>query len=306
MELDFGTLKFENEKQYYYALGVFCNSDAFRISYENNKATGSFSDAYRMRMLATAKFTCPPITAALRSNDRINCNRYVENLMKTHFFVQSGRAITGVLENVLRSVPKKYMSTFLDGYTNSAARTGAAIAVYETEAIAHTATSLKRAAVPKRGGKTPARSPKTAKTKHDHIRQSIRNADVGQRGEKLVFDAEREKLKAAKEAGKTVPDIYPQWTALDNDSAGYDIMSYDVATEQPMYIEVKTTTEGKLTPFFMSAGEVAFSKRNAAQYHLYRVYNLKNTVAEYFELAGDISSLPEIQLDAENYHVSVR
>lgn len=53
--LNFGTLKFGNQKEYYIALGIFCNSKAFSISYEPNKSTGSYADAYRMRKLSTAK-----------------------------------------------------------------------------------------------------------------------------------------------------------------------------------------------------------------------------------------------------------
>ena len=35
--LNFGTLVFRNQKDYYIALGAFCNNKAFSISYEPNK-----------------------------------------------------------------------------------------------------------------------------------------------------------------------------------------------------------------------------------------------------------------------------
>lgn len=38
--LKFGTLNFNNEKEYYVALGTFCNNKAFSVSYEPNKSTG--------------------------------------------------------------------------------------------------------------------------------------------------------------------------------------------------------------------------------------------------------------------------
>ena len=79
--LNFGTLKFKDEKEYYIALGSFCNNKAFSISYEPNKATGSYSDAYRMRKLSTAKDLIDPINDAIRSGNRINCNSYVAELI---------------------------------------------------------------------------------------------------------------------------------------------------------------------------------------------------------------------------------
>ena len=88
---DFGTLKFNNEKEYYNALGAFCNSRAFSISYEPNKATGSYADAYRIRKLATTKELIEPIEKAIRNGNRINCNKYVKHILDKHNFVQNGK-----------------------------------------------------------------------------------------------------------------------------------------------------------------------------------------------------------------------
>ena len=74
INLKFGTLSFKDEKEYYTAIGTFCNNQAFRISYEPNKATGSYADAYRMRKLATAHNLIRPINDAIRAGNRINCN----------------------------------------------------------------------------------------------------------------------------------------------------------------------------------------------------------------------------------------
>lgn len=306
MKLDFGTLKFNNEKEYYYSLGVFCNNHAFSISYEPNKATGSYADAYRMRMLATAKNIIDPINAALRSGNRINCNNYVDTLIKEHNFIQNGKVINGSLENVIKTVPQKYLNSFIDGYTNSSDHTKSSIVMYEAENINSTANSLKKVAIPKSRAKASPVSPPKSKNKHDYIKESIKNANIGERGEKLVFEHEKNKLKAAIKDGKVVPDDYPKWVSLDDDSAGYDILSYDVDAMQPMYIEVKTTTGSKYTPFYMSAGEIDFSKKNASQYHLLRIYNIKNAVAEYYELMGDISTSTEVQIDTVNYLVSIK
>ena len=91
--LNFGTLVFSNQKDYYIALGAFCNNKAFSISYEPNKSTGSYADAYRMRKLSTAQNLIKPIEDAIRSGNRINCNSYVVNLIEHHNFVQNGNRI---------------------------------------------------------------------------------------------------------------------------------------------------------------------------------------------------------------------
>lgn len=307
--LKFGTLNFNNEKEYYIALGTFCNNKAFSISYEPNKSTGSYADAYRMRKLSTALNLIKPIEDAIRTGNRINCNSYVETLIQKHNFVQNGKLIYGTLENVVKTVPEEFIVDFIEGYTKSASRDEKSIVVYEAENIKSTATSLKKSSVPKRSknSKSTKASIKKAKTKHDYIKEHIKNADIGERGEKLVFAMEKKKLKSAVESGKiSSMDKLLKWVSIEDDAAGYDILSYDIETMQPIYIEVKTTTSSKMTPFYMSEGELAFSKKNAGQYHLYRIYNFQKEVAEYFVLTGDISVSAEVQVDAVNYLVSIK
>lgn len=306
--LKFGTLNFNNEKEYYIALGTFCNNKAFSISYEPNKSTGSYADAYRMRKLSTALDLIKPIKDAIRTGNRINCNRYVDTLIKNHNFIQNGKTIYGTLENVIKTVPEKFIADFIDGYTKSASTDDKSIIVYETENIKTTATKLKKASVPKQTKSTADKAPKTVgKTKHDYIKEHIRNTDIGERGEKLVFEMEKKKLKEAVKSGKikSIENLL-KWVSIEDDAAGYDILSYDVDTKEAIYIEVKTTTSSKLTPFYMSESELDFSKKNSSQYHLYRVYNFGKDVANYFELIGDISKSAEAQVDAVNYLVSIK
>lgn len=308
-KLNFGTLNFKDEKEYYIALGSFCNNRAFTISFEPNKSTGSYSDAYRMRKLVTAKNLIQPIRDAIRSGNRINCNSYVAELITKHKFIQNGKAIYGVLENVISTVPPTFVTDFIEGYTKSAESADNSIVVYETDNIKHTASSLNKVKVPKKPknlGTTPHSNNKS-KTKHDFIKEHIRNTDIGERGEKLVFEEEKKKLKEAVSNGK-IPSMEGllEWVSLEDDGAGYDIRSYDVDVKNTIYIEVKTTTSGKYTPFFMSEGEIKFSKDNAINYKLYRIYNFKNSVADYYELTGDISSSTDVQIDAVNYKVTLK
>lgn len=307
VELNFGTLIFKDEKEYYTALGSFCNNKAFTISYEPNKKTGSYSDAYRMRKLATAKNLIQPIEDAIRTGNRINCNKYVAELIAKHKFIQNGKKIYGVLENVISTVPPAFVADFIEGYTKSGESADNSIVVYETENIKSTATSLNKVKVPKLSKKPCATPVSSKKTKHDFIKEHIRNTDIGERGEKLVFEEEKKKLKDAVRIGKiSTMEGLLEWVSLEDDGAGYDIRSYDVDAKQIIYIEVKTTTSGKYTPFFMSEDEIKFSKTNASEYRLYRIYNFKNNVADYYELTGDISLSTSVEIDAVNYKVSLK
>ncbi len=309
MSLKFGTLAFSNEKEYYIALGAFCNRKAFSISYEPNKKTGSYADAYRIRKLATAINLIKPITDALRDGGRINCNKYVQNLLDNHNFVQTGKLIYGILENVALTVPLQYYSDFLSGYTNSSASSDKdkEITIYEVEHANSVASKLKQVSIPKAPTRRTLSTSAQKKTKHDYIRESIRQTKIGEFGERLVFNMEKQKLLEAKKAGKISSiDNLLKWVSLDDDSAGYDILSYDPDMQKPIYIEVKTTTGSKTAPFFMSKGELEFSKNNPSQYRLYRVYNINKDTAEYYELSGDLALITEIQIDSETYRVSLK
>ena len=110
-------LVFTTESEYYIAIGNFCNVDVFRITYEENARTGSYSDAYRMTKL-TDKTLIMPLENAIRSKNRINCNAFVENLIRNHNFIQKGLQIYGIYENVMKTIPDKFMKDFIDGYSN--------------------------------------------------------------------------------------------------------------------------------------------------------------------------------------------
>ena len=81
------------------------------------------------------------------------------------------------------------------------------------------------------------------------------------------------------------------------DHAGFDIHSYE-ANGRDRFIEVKTTRYGKLTPFYISAGEVRFSEANAQAYHLYRLFEFRQR-PKLFQLPGDVGR--HVQLQAINY-----
>jgi hypothetical protein len=70
------------------------------------------------------------------------------------------------------------------------------------------------------------------------------------------------------------------------DGLGYDILSFD-PTGREKFIEVKTTTFGKETPFFVSRGEVRFAQEHTSEFHLYRLYEFKSS-PKMFDLPGSV------------------
>ncbi len=59
---------------------------------------------------------------------------------------------------------------------------------------------------------------------------------------------------------------------VEGDGAGYDIKSFH-PDGQVRYIEVKTTRGPSTTPFFITYTELEFSKQNADEFYLYRVFD---------------------------------
>jgi len=92
------------------------------------------------------------------------------------------------------------------------------------------------------------------------------NKKLGEGGEELVLEYEREKLKEHPELLSKIRHI-----SKENDNAGYDIVSFTEDGKE-MFIEVKTTRGGKNTPFFLSSNEFETAMNNVGKYYIYRVY----------------------------------
>jgi hypothetical protein len=102
----------------------------------------------------------------------------------------------------------------------------------------------------------------------DQAARDAVNRDLGERGEEFVVKYERWRLVKAKR-----PDLAPQVRRIsitEGDGAGYDVLSFDLDAREK-YIEVKTTTGGKRTPFIVTLNEVEFSENNPEDFLLYRV-----------------------------------
>lgn len=123
--------------------------------------------------------------------------------------------------------------------------------------------------------------------KVDYAQEQQRNAEVGFLGEELVMAYEREKLASRPDLQAQIEHV----SQIQGDGAGFDIASFD-RDGQPLYIEVKTTTGDRQTPFYISRNELDFSKNHSNHYCLYRLYDfdqLANTdQLSFFKVRGDL------------------
>jgi hypothetical protein len=123
--------------------------------------------------------------------------------------------------------------------------------------------------------------------KIDHIKKMVKQTKLGLAGELLVLKYEIDYLvkNNKRELADKVKHI-----AKINDNAGYDILSFEL-DGQEKHIEVKTTTGGSETSFFITDNELEHSKEEFSKYYLYRVYNFDKTQnhAEFYSIKGNLS-----------------
>lgn len=132
----------------------------------------------------------------------------------------------------------------------------------------------------------------------NYFQMEALNRSLGDAGEALVMAFERERL--TREGKDRLAGNVEQVSKTVGDHAGYDIRSYEVSG-QDRFIEVKTTRYGKLTPFYISAGEVRFSEANANAYRLYRLFEFRQSPG-LFQLPGDVGR--HVHLQAINYRAN--
>jgi Domain of unknown function (DUF3883) len=108
----------------------------------------------------------------------------------------------------------------------------------------------------------------TIKSMVNYLELYVRNQDVGKLGELFILKTEREYL--LKNNRKDLADRVVH-VSVENDSAGYDILSFDI-TGAKRHIEVKTTTAGYESQFFLSVNETQMMAI-LPNYFIYRIYN---------------------------------
>lgn len=147
--------------------------------------------------------------------------------------------------------------------------------------------SAKSERMPYEGQRTPV--------KRDYLAREAQNRALGLAGEEFVVGIERARLiRSGKDA---LADKVEHVSASRGDGLGYDVLSFE-PTGRPRLIEVKTTSFGKETPFYLSRGELDFSKSKEDEFQLYRLFNFRRD-PRVFALRGSIER--HCLLDAISY-----
>lgn len=137
-----------------------------------------------------------------------------------------------------------------------------------------------------------------APIKRDYLEREALNRSLGRAGEELALRYERWRL-AQLGVGQLAEQVV-HVASVEGDGLGYDIRSFE-SDGRPRYIEVKTTSFGDRTPFFVSANEVMFAREHSDQFHLYRLFDFR-AHPRLFQLDGSIDK--HCNLDPTTYRAS--
>ncbi|WP_298559376.1 DUF3883 domain-containing protein [uncultured Aliiroseovarius sp.] len=136
-------------------------------------------------------------------------------------------------------------------------------------------------------------------TQINFAEKEARNRKLGEAGESFIYRYEIQKLIRA---GKEELAKRVKWVSKElGDGLGYDVRSFDLDGSE-IFLEVKTTTSGRATPFFVSNNEVAVSEEKGKAYRLVRVFNFPDK-PRFFTLSGCLSDV--LQLEATSYRARV-
>ena len=134
--------------------------------------------------------------------------------------------------------------------------------------------------------------------KRDYLAREAVNSSLGLAGEELVMNYEHWRLNAL--GLSRLADQVEHVSKTKGDGLGYDILSFEPDGKE-RFIEVKTTSFAKETPFFVSRGELALSRTAKEQFHLYRLYQFRQE-PRLFELSGQLDV--HCLLDSVTYRAS--
>lgn len=163
----------------------------------------------------------------------------------------------------------------------------AALAAVQQPAVLpdHADFSLVKADAPLRDHRAQsAYAPTFNPVKRDYLERESLNRSLGLAGEEFVVQFEHWRLV---QLGKRqFADRVEHVSKSLGDGLGYDVLSFDMDGRERM-IEVKTTTFGRDTPFFVSRGELALSRNHKSQFHLYRLFQFRKE-PRLFDLHGPL------------------
>lgn len=134
--------------------------------------------------------------------------------------------------------------------------------------------------------------------KRDYLEREAQNMSLGLAGEEFIVRFEHWRLI---QLGQTrLADKVDHVSQSKGDGLGYDVLSFD-ANGKERFIEVKTTSFGRDTPFFVSRGELALSHGARDQFHLYRLFEFRKA-PRLFDLQGSLDQ--HCVLDPVTYRAS--
>lgn len=131
----------------------------------------------------------------------------------------------------------------------------------------------------------------------NYLEREAHHRRLGLLGEQFVMRFESERLWLA--GRKALADRIEHVSDTRGDGEGFDVLSFEEGGRERL-IEVKTTTFGEYTPFFVSRYEVEVSSERADQYHVYRLFDFRDD-PKLFIVPGDIARsfmLDAIQFEA--------
>jgi len=133
-------------------------------------------------------------------------------------------------------------------------------------------------------------------TKRDYIDREARNASLGLAGEEFVVHYERWRLIAR--GHERLANKVEHVAKTQGDGLGFDVLSFDTTGKERM-IEVKTTSFGKETPFFITRNEVELSRSETDRFHLYRLFDFRKD-PRLFSFCGAVEK--HCHLDPITFH----
>lgn len=132
--------------------------------------------------------------------------------------------------------------------------------------------------------------------KRDYIDREARNISLGQAGEEFVVHFERWKLIT--NGNERLANKVEHVAQTQGDGLGYDVLSFDTRGKEKL-IEVKTTSFGKETPFFITRNEVDLSRDKSEHFHLYRLFEFRKE-PRLFTFRGPVDE--HCHLDPITFH----
>jgi hypothetical protein len=134
--------------------------------------------------------------------------------------------------------------------------------------------------------------------KRDYLEREAQNRSLGLAGEEFALSLERWRL--VQSGCGQLAERVEHTSKVQGDGTGFDIRSFE-CDGSDRYIEVKTTSFGDRTPFFVSSTELAFGKSHPDSYRIYRLFDFRKA-PRMFELVGPLDE--HCLLDATTYKAS--